>query len=253
LVALPFVDGTFLFAKRSMTGATGNWYCGLDEASEMGFVLHFLRPGDLFIDVGANIGSFTVLAAGCVGADVIAIEPIPATFAHLEMNIKLNGIGELVDAHRVGLSNESRALGFTANLDSTNHVATGGEDDGIIQIEVRTLDQVCGARAPKLIKIDVEGFERSVLMGGQKTLKDPTLACVIMEVNGSGERYGDSDEVLFEIMQANNFRPFSYEPVGRSLNSGTGPGENVIFIRNVGETEARIASARRFSLVTGEV
>lgn len=47
-----------------MTGATGNWYCGLQEYEDMSFVLHALRPGDLFVDVGANIGSYSILAAG---------------------------------------------------------------------------------------------------------------------------------------------------------------------------------------------
>jgi len=45
LIALPFVQGTTLFARRGMTGATGNWYCGLHEVHEMAFVLHLLRGG----------------------------------------------------------------------------------------------------------------------------------------------------------------------------------------------------------------
>lgn len=63
-IALPFVKDTYLFATRGMTGATGNWYCGLHEYEDMSFVLHTLKPGDLFVDVGANIGSYSVLAAG---------------------------------------------------------------------------------------------------------------------------------------------------------------------------------------------
>ena len=63
-IALPFVEGTSLFASRGMTGATGNWYCGLHEVRDMAFVLHVLRRGEHFLDVGANVGSYTVLAAG---------------------------------------------------------------------------------------------------------------------------------------------------------------------------------------------
>lgn len=62
-IALPFVNGTYLFATRGMTGATGNWYCGLHEYEDMSFVMHSLRSGDLFVDVGANIGSYSILAA----------------------------------------------------------------------------------------------------------------------------------------------------------------------------------------------
>lgn len=63
-IALPFVEETRLFASKGMTGATGNWYCGLHEYAEMAFVLHFLRDSDLFVDVGANVGSYTVLVGG---------------------------------------------------------------------------------------------------------------------------------------------------------------------------------------------
>src|SRR3954470_19452558 len=74
--SLPYVNGSRLLITRGATGATGNFYCGLDEQDEMGFVLHVLRPGDVFVDVGANVGSYTVLAA-LLGARVVAVEPIP--------------------------------------------------------------------------------------------------------------------------------------------------------------------------------
>lgn len=81
---VPFVDNTVLVSERGMTGSTGNWYCGLHEVADMAFVLHALRPEDLFLDVGANVGSFTVLAAGAVGAKTVAVEPIPSTFRKSE-------------------------------------------------------------------------------------------------------------------------------------------------------------------------
>jgi cyclopropane fatty-acyl-phospholipid synthase-like methyltransferase len=64
---------------------------GIGNARQ-GFVLHLLRPADHFLDVGANVGSYTVMAAGSVGAFVTCVEPIPSTFAHFERNIALNGL-----------------------------------------------------------------------------------------------------------------------------------------------------------------
>jgi hypothetical protein len=79
-VVVRFVDNTKLVVDPGMTGATGNIYCGLHEAHDMAFVLHFLRKDDLFLDVGANIGSYTVLASGVVGAETICFEPVPTSF-----------------------------------------------------------------------------------------------------------------------------------------------------------------------------
>ena len=52
-----WIDGSKLVVRRAMTGATGNLYCDLHEYEDMSYLLHPLRPGDLFVDVGANIGS----------------------------------------------------------------------------------------------------------------------------------------------------------------------------------------------------
>jgi hypothetical protein len=76
-IIIPWISGTKLVASRGMTGATGNIYGGLHEFADMLFVLHFLRQGDLFLDVGANIGSSTVLASGVRGARTWAFEPDP--------------------------------------------------------------------------------------------------------------------------------------------------------------------------------
>src|SRR5262245_66364773 len=84
-------NGAKMFARPGMTGVTGNLYVGLHEFAEMAFLLHFLRPADLFADVGANVGSFSVLAGAAIGADVIAFEPGEA-FPWLVRNLVLNSL-----------------------------------------------------------------------------------------------------------------------------------------------------------------
>ena len=63
-----FTQNSKILIKKSMTGATGNLYYGLDEFNDMGFLLHFLRKKDVFIDVGSNVGSYTILASAEIGA-----------------------------------------------------------------------------------------------------------------------------------------------------------------------------------------
>jgi len=99
-IAVDFVNGARLLVRAGMTGAIGNVYAGLHEFADMAFVLHVLRAGELFVDVGANVGSYTVLAAKGVGARVVCFEPVAATHAVLMDNIRLNEIASQVDAHQ---------------------------------------------------------------------------------------------------------------------------------------------------------
>ena len=78
-VEVDWIEGTKLVARNGMTGATGNIYCGLHEFADMAFVIQMLRPGDLFVDIGANIGSYTVLSIGTVRCAVNrSLSPTPA-------------------------------------------------------------------------------------------------------------------------------------------------------------------------------
>lgn len=253
LIALPYVEGTSLFARRGMTGATGNWYCGLHEVHEMAFVLHLLRPGEHFLDVGANVGSYTVLAGGAVGARVTAVEPVPATYQHLQRNVALNELGERAHCWQLGLSEQPGELRFSSGLDTVNHVLAEGEDLPAVTVPVVRLDDLVGDDVPVLIKIDVEGHELAVLRGGQQTLADPRLLAVIMETNGSGARYGVSDDLLTGVMRANGFVPFGYDPFARRLVVAAANSANTVFVRDRAAVESRAGSAPTFRLVNGEI
>src|SRR5947199_8758444 len=63
-VLYPFIDNIRFLAWKGLTSATGNIYCGLYEYNDMLFLLHFLKEGDLFFDIGANIGTYSLLASG---------------------------------------------------------------------------------------------------------------------------------------------------------------------------------------------
>jgi len=251
-IALPFVNETRLLVTRGMTGATGNFYCGLHEISEMGFALHFLREGEHFLDVGANIGSYTVLAS-CAGAHVTSVEPIPVTFAKLEDNVLLNQLTQRVRLCNVGLSERPGVLRFSADLDTVNHVLPIGSSLPAVEVEVLPLDEPIGVDIPVLIKIDVEGHELSVLNGGRRTLGDSRLRAVIMETNQSGSRYGVSDDDLRCIMTSNGFVGFGYDPFSRLMADVAPDAANTIFVRDRDEVSDRVKSAPMFQLINGAI
>lgn len=131
----------------------------------MGFLLHLLRPGDLFADVGAHLGGYTVLAAAAVGARAVAFEPAPDAYAALLDNIHLNRAADRVVANQKGCAGQPGRLWFTAGLDAKNHVYTGqSPPDGKhhFQAEVVTLDEAINGEVPALIKIDTEGYKQPV-------------------------------------------------------------------------------------------
>ncbi|WEK51362.1 MAG: FkbM family methyltransferase [Candidatus Kaistia colombiensis] len=251
-IALPFVDDTVLLARHGMTGATGNWYCGLHEHVEMAFVLHILRPGALFVDVGANIGSYTILAAA-TGADVVAIEPIPSTFENLAANVALNGFGARVVRWHGGVGDRAGTLHFTAAHDTMNHVVDGDDGEPSISVEVRPLDDILGGRRPRLIKIDVEGYELPVLRGASAALADPDLLALVVETNGSGARYGVDGHEIFALLGRFGFEPVGYDPFSHRLGDAGPNGDNTIFVRDAEQVAALCAGAPRYRLVNGTI
>src|SRR5262249_20828180 len=112
-VIVNWIGGTRFAARRGMTGVTGNIYAGLHEFADMAFVLHFLRAEDLFADVGANVGSYTILASGVVGCRTVAFEPDPVTAAVLERNIALNQIAEQVETRIAAVGERNGVVRFS--------------------------------------------------------------------------------------------------------------------------------------------
>jgi FkbM family methyltransferase len=248
-IAVPFVDDTRLLVSRAMHGATGNVYCGLHEYEDMAFVLHALRRGELFIDVGANIGSYTVLAAGVVGARTVAFEPAPAAYRALLDNIRLNNLGDLVEARNEGVGAERGRLNFTTDLDTVNHVvASAARANSCAHIPITTLDTALEVAGPCVIKVDVEGYESAVVMGAERTFSAPAVMAVLMELNGSATRYGFDEQRLHGHMLELGYFPVRYDPLARQLRANdAGPGTtgNLLYIRDPEFMQARVVAAPR--------
>ncbi|QXV65524.1 FkbM family methyltransferase [Mucilaginibacter sp. 21P] len=242
-VVYKFTKNSKLWVWKGLTGATGNIYCGLHEFEDMAFLLHMLRPHDMFMDVGANIGSYTILASAEIGAKSIAVEPVPQTFHHLKENIQLNQISKLVTALNIGLGSKKDILKFTRSYDTGNHVATDNDTD-VIDVNVETLDGVLTSIVPLLIKIDVEGFETEVLKGGMNTLSSPGLKAIIIELNGAGVSYGFNDDNIHDQLIALGFKVMDYDPLTRVLKSSERKKEhNTLYIRDVEFLKERLKSA----------
>lgn len=121
-----------------------------------------------FIDVGANIGSYTLIASQVASARVVSIEPHPTTFALLENNVRVNDRRNVICLN-LALSDCDGDLHFTDGPESSvNRVVQPGETTGAeLHVSCRRLDALCRELevVPDFVKIDVEGHECAVLKG----------------------------------------------------------------------------------------
>lgn len=154
------------------------WINPEDRKDDVAFFREFLRPGDSVVDVGANIGSLSILAAITAGntGKVIAIEPHPRIYGFQRQNLAFNQIRN-VESHNVALGESPGQLHFS---DERSDDQNGVLSDGGIVVTVTTLDTLTVALpAIALLKIDVEGYELPVLKGARETLA--RTACVYFE------------------------------------------------------------------------
>ncbi len=147
-------------------------------------ILENLTLGDTFIDVGANNGYFTVLSSKKVGdhGSVYAFEPSRSTYNRLSRNLELNGCKN-VSAHNLAISNNKGQTKFFEfpDRDGGNSLLPL-EGTRETTVEVTTLDEICHEARAAIIKVDVEGYEREVLEGGQHVIFD-NGASLILEYN----------------------------------------------------------------------
>lgn len=240
----PFLNNSKFYAKKGLSGIVPNIYFGLHEVEEMAFLLHYLKREDLFLDIGANVGAYTILASGEANCNSIAIEPIPNTFNYLKRNIELNQLTEKVKLYNVGVSNKKGNLYFTNNKDSMNHVVQENYPN-TIKVEVHAIDELLNEKV-NFIKIDVEGFEKFVLEGASRILNEPELNVIQIELNSFGTKYNANDNDIHKLLQSYNFKPYKYHPFKRQLeelSSYRTDQYNTIYIKNISFAEDRVKNA----------
>jgi FkbM family methyltransferase len=243
-VVYPFIGGTSLLIEPGMTGATGNVYTGLQDYWEMAFVLHYLRSDDLFVDVGANVGTYSILASGVRGASTLAVEPVPSTFRGLCANVRLNDLASRIEVHNAGLAARPGRLRFSQSEDTVNHVLAADEPSGV-DVEVLTLDDLLRGRHAALVKIDVEGFETEVLAGARHALTAGGIGAILIELNGSGRRYGFDDDAIRHDLALHGYVGCAYDPARRELRKipVSEQENNALYVRDVSACQSRVREA----------
>ncbi|MDK2460227.1 FkbM family methyltransferase [Aphanizomenon sp. PH219] len=190
-------------------------YLNVFEPYESNLIKNYLKPGMTFIDVGANIGYFTLMGATLVGREgnVIAFEPSPYAYSRLENTVNKNNISQ-VSLVQAGLSNSKSTMQlYIPDEKWGNHSPTIIKNDGgqPIDIPVFTLDEylkINNIMYVDLMKIDVEGFEPNVIQGAREAIESKKIHSILLEFNKHWlECNGSSVESLYQKLLALGFKP----------------------------------------------
>lgn len=212
-----YATGLRLVARQAdPTFAEGTYELPIQDA-----IVSNLTAGDVFFDIGANIGFFSLIAARRVGEDgrVYAFEPVARNAAAIKRNAELNHLGTIeVFPEAVGSHSHRGELLLAHHIGGAALSSAGPPPDlsGQMPVDVVAFDDVVsgrGLRAPSLVKIDVEGAEIDVLRGMSETLRicQPTIIYEIDDETLEGiDRKG---RVIAEFLAAADY---TVEPLPRA-------------------------------------
>jgi FkbM family methyltransferase len=200
-------DARVYHASRAMYANPVDW-------NEMLAWKQALGPGSLFVDVGANIGVYTIWCIEA-GADVIAVEPSRIARERLVSNLELNEYSaELVAA---ALGEAEGTLRLTSQLDNQNRLLLSGDSERIEseEVPVLTLDGLIGDRTVDGLKVDVEGAELLVLKGAQRLLAEQRIKLMQLEWNESSVTLLRQDrKPIAELLTSHGYQLFRADERG---------------------------------------
>lgn len=226
------------------------------EETEICFLKRFLKKGDCFFDIGANIGLFSLHASNIVGENgkISAFEPTPVTFDRLKKNIDINNFSN-INAENIGLSDAIGVVKFNVSndgLDAWNSFATLADvgECTEIQVSTNTLDNYISTSETEkidLIKLDVEGWELNVLKGATRLLSTPNSPVMLVEfteTNAFAAGYYCGE--LFDFVKSFGYEWYAYNAESNELiiqqKKLHYPYENLIAIKSLSACYERLTT-----------
>jgi FkbM family methyltransferase len=225
LVAFPAPGGR-LYLDVADSPAMAKRALWLYERRKRHALVQTLRRGMTFVDVGANIGDFSLVAARQVGHSgrVLAVEPHPDNCEQLRRSLSLNGYDH-VEVHQVALSSTDGSAQLHLGDRAAWHTLLQGLDRreaGAIEVTTRTMDALiaqAGNPPVHVMKVDVEGAEMQVLRGAEETLAHNREIVLLLDLHpGLGVDISEVDEFLtergFTFFDMGSWKPLARIPAG---------------------------------------
>jgi FkbM family methyltransferase len=183
---------------------------GIYEPFETGLFLKEIKSGQTVVDVGANIGYYTLLAARLVGPEgrVYAFEPDPTNFGLLRKNVEANGYKNVVLVNKALSNKNGKTKLFINPANRGDHrVYDSGDGRASVTIETVTLDSYLKKKKVDFIKMDIQGAEPLALEGMKKTIRASKGLKLITEFSPDSIKLAKGDPKKFlAALQALGFK-----------------------------------------------
>lgn len=198
--------------------------------AEFNLIKNYIRSGDVAVDVGANIGYYSLWMSKFTGPSgkVIAFEPDIINYGRLIGNIGVNQLSGDIEAVKKAAGNIDGDIFFTIGMDGGNHIAQGNNINSI-QVGSIKLDSFFIQKNIDHIvymKVDVEGFELEVLKGCQRYLENKKIEIIQLEINKTLSNSGATVKELLSLLDKHKYSLCSYnvttnllEPVKYSIDA----------------------------------
>jgi FkbM family methyltransferase len=218
--------------------ASAALYCGLYDYNEMNFLLRYLRSEDSFLDIGANVGVCTLLAASKIKSGFIySFEVLPKNYARLQENLELNQL-DRVKTYEVAIADFTGEISLNLAEDDSMPFITPNASDKTITVSTDTLDNLLKEQPLDnlaLAKIDIEGAEILALKGATSLLKQQRPYVWILEINDTVDNFGYQKQDVANFLQNYGYRLYHYDADTNKLNAigiEQRQGNNVLAIAN---------------------
>lgn len=192
---------------------------------------HFLKPGDTFLDCGANVGYFSVLAGALVGPGgrVVAVEANPVTYDLLRRNLALNGFGTAVHCALTTSEGETELFTPREGGDVYSSLRKGGlvcgDDVETFRVAGRTLDEVVaslGLDRVDVLKIDIEGAELDVLRAAPRLMRESRPVIICEYGTNTWPAFGACAASLLAMLGERGYRAGLFDAVSRTVRPADG-------------------------------
>jgi len=212
----------FICFNDSHSSSAVIYYNGQPDFTEMQFMKSYLKPGDAYLDIGANIGTYSLYAASLVGDKgvVDAFEAGPETSDKLKKQITLNQLSQ-VNLHCVAVSDKNGEINFDLTADDcTAHISfDDGDNDGLRKIKTVRLDDYLNPVVNYAMgKMDIEGAEILALKGAENMLSQANPPVWQLELAGYSNRYGYRSDQVLDYLKEFDYHCAIYDSAENKIN-----------------------------------